>query len=143
MSRYLLDTNILSNPTKPLPSPSLLAWLAGQEKEDLYIASLTLAEIWRGVQESPAGKKRTELERWFFGPTGPQSVFAGRILSFDDKAGLIWGRFMAEGTKAGPPRSGLDMILAAIAEANGCMLVTGNEKHFIGLKFFNPMRALS
>ena len=48
---------------------------------------------------------------------------------------------MAEGTNAGRPRSGLDMILAAIAEANDCILVTDNEKHFAGLKFINPMRA--
>ena len=141
MSRYLLDTNILSNPTKPSPSPSLLFWLAEQEPEDLYIASLTVAEIWRGVQERPAGKRRLELERWFFGPAGPQSAFAGRILPFDEKSALIWGRLMAEGTTAGRPRSGLDTILAAIAEANDCILVTDNEKHFVGLKFINPVRS--
>ncbi len=141
MSRYLLDTNIISNPTKPLPSPPLLAWLAEQDDEDLSIASLTVAEIWRGVRERPAGKRRTELERWFAGPNGPQSVFDARILPFDVKAGLIWGRLMAEGTNAGRPRSGLDMIFAAIAEANDCILVTDNEKHFAGLKFINPMRA--
>ena len=140
MSRYLLDTNILSNPTKPSPSPSLLAWLAEQEQEDLYIASMTVAEIWRGVQERPAGKRRMELEHWFFGPAGPQSAFAGRILPFDEKSALIWGRLMAEGTNAGRPRSGLDMILAATAEANDCIIVTDNEKHFAGLKFINPMR---
>jgi predicted nucleic acid-binding protein len=141
VSRYLLDTNILSNPTKPSPSPSLLAWLAEQEQEDLYIASMTVAEIWRGVQERPAGKRRMELEHWFFGPAGPQSAFAGRILPFDEKSALIWGRLMAEGTNAGRPRSGLDTILAAIAEANDCILVTDNEKHFVGLKFINPVRS--
>jgi toxin FitB len=140
VSRHLLDTNILSEPTKPFPSPLLLTWLAEQKVADLFIASLTVAEIWRGVQQKPAGRKRAELERWFAGPTGPQSVFAGRTLPFDEKAGLIWGRLMAEGTRAGRPRSGLHMILAAIAEANGCILVTDNEKHFAGLKFINPMR---
>jgi predicted nucleic acid-binding protein len=48
---------------------------------------------------------------------------------------------MAEGTKAGRPRSALDMILAAIAEANNCIVVTDNEKDFKGLKFINPMRS--
>ena len=78
MSRYLLDTNILSDPTKSTPSQSLAAWLANQAEDDLFIASLTVAEIWRGVEEKPAGKRRNELERWFAGPNGPQSVFAGR-----------------------------------------------------------------
>jgi predicted nucleic acid-binding protein len=140
VSRYLLDTNILSNPTKLAPSQPLAEWLTEQANDDLFIASLSVAEIWRGVQEKPAGRKRTELERWFAGPNGPQSVFAGRILPFDETAGLIWGRLMAEGTRAGRPRSPLDMIVAAIAEANRCILVTDNEKHFAGLKFINPLR---
>ncbi len=140
MSRYLLDTNILSNPTKPGPSAALTAWLAEQADEDLFIGSRIVAEIWRGILEKPAGKRRRELERWFAGPDGPQSLFAGRILPFDERAALIWARLMAEGAKAGRPRSGIDMILAAIAEANECILVTDNERHFAGLKFINPMR---
>ena len=141
MSRYLLDTNIVSNALKPLPSASLVAWLANQEDEDLFISSLTIAEVWRGVEEMPAGRKRRELEKWFAGPEGPPNIFAGRILPFDEKAGLIWGRIMADGSRAGRPRSALDMILAAVAEANDCVLVSDNEKHFAGLKFINPMRA--
>lgn len=141
MSRYLLDTNILSNPTKPAPSELLLRWLGEQHDEDLFVASLTLAEIWRGVEERPAGKKRNDLQRWFAGPSGPQAVFAGRILAFDERAALIWGRLMAEGTRAGRPRSPLDMILAAIAESHSCTLVTYNEKHFAGLPYLNPMRS--
>jgi hypothetical protein len=140
VSRYLLDTNILSNPTKPTPSQPLAAWLEEQADENLFVASLSVGEIWRGVQEKPAGRKRTELERWFVGPNGPQSVFAGRVLPLDERAALIWGRLMAVGTKTGRPRSALDMIVAAIAEANDCILVTDNEKHFAGLKFINPLR---
>ncbi len=108
---------------------------------DLFIASLTVAEIWFGVLEKPAGKKRAQLESWFASLEGPQSLFARRVLPFDEKAGLIWARLMAEGTKAGRPRSALDMILAAVAEANDCIMVTDNEKDFIGLKFINPLRS--
>lgn len=140
MTRYLLDTNILSNATKPAPSESLLAWMAEQADENLFIASLVVAEIWFGVLDAPAGKKRALLENWFRGPEGPQALFADRVLPFDEKAGLIWARLMAEGAKAGRPRSALDMILAAIAEANDCMLVTDNEKNFAGLTYINPMR---
>ena len=140
MTRYLLDTNIISNVTKPAPSEPLLAWMAEQADEDLFIASLTVAEIWAGVLGKPAGKRRAQLERWFAGKEGPQALFAGRVLPFDEKASLIWGRLMAAGAKAGRPRSPLDMILAAVAEANGCILVTDNEKHLAGLSFLNPMR---
>jgi hypothetical protein len=141
VSRSLLDTNIFSNVTKPLPSQDLVAWMAEQADEDLFISSLTFAEIQRGILEKPAGKKRRELERWFSGPDGPQALFAGRVLVFDERASLIWARLMAEGTAKGRPRSPLDMIVAAIAEANDCVIVTENEKHFAGLKIMNPTRA--
>ena len=100
-----------------------------------------VAEIRRGILETPAGKKRRELERWFSGPEGPQALFAGRVLPFDEKASLIWARLMSDVTAKGRPRSPLDMIIAAIAEANDCVIVTENERHFAGLKIINPMRA--
>jgi toxin FitB len=91
VSRYLLDTNIISNATKPVPSEALVAWMSKQTDEDLFISSLTIAEIWRGVLEKPAGKKRRQLERWFSGREGPQALFASRVLPFDEKASLVWG----------------------------------------------------
>ena len=141
MTRYLLDTNIISNVTKPNPSTALLAWMAEQTDDDLFISALTVGEIRRGLLEKSAGKKRALLEAWFIGPEGPQALFAGRVLPFDEKASLIWARLMADGTAKGRPRSALDMIIAAIAEVNGCVVVTDNERDFTGLKFVNPLRA--
>jgi len=138
--RYLLDTNIISNIVKPEPSDALLIWMSEQRDEDLFISSLTIAEIRRGILEKPRGKKRDTLEAWFSGSEGPQALFAGRILPFDGNAGLIWARLMAEGKAAGRPRSGLDMIIAAVADANDCIVVTDNEKDFAGLQIINPLR---
>jgi len=138
--RYLLDTNIISNFTKPAPSESLIAWMAEQSDEDLFIASLTVAEIRRGVLEKPAGKLRDQLDAWFSGPRGPQALFAGRILPFDEKAGLAWAELMAAGRLSGRPRIGLDTIIAAIAAANDCVVVTGNERDFVGIEIVNPIR---
>ena len=139
--RYLLDTNIISNIVKASPSESLLAWMAEQADDDLCISSLTVAEIRRGVLEMPAGKRRDQLETWFFGPQGPQGLFAGRVLPFDEKAGLIWARLMADGKAAGRPRSALDMIIAAVAEANDCLVVTDNERDFAAIDIVNPLRS--
>jgi toxin FitB len=140
VTRYLLDTNVISNATKPAPSEALTAWMAEQADHDLFISALTIAEIRRGVLELPRGARRGKLERWFSGPEGPQALFAGRVLSFDENAALIWARLMSEGTAAGRPRSALDMIIAAIAEANDCVVVSDNEKDFVGVEIFNPMR---
>jgi len=141
VTRYLLDTNIISNVTKPVPADALTVWMADREDEELFIASLTVAEIRRGLLEKPAGKKRRELERWFAGPQGPQALFAGRVLPFDEPAAFIWARLMAEGTAKGRPRNALDMIIAAVAEANDCFVVTDNERDFAGLKIVNPLRS--
>lgn len=140
MSRYLLDTSIISNITKTVPSESLLTWMAEQVDEDLFIASLTIAEIRRGVLEESAGRRRDQLEAWLAGPEGPSALFAGRVLPFDEKASLIWARLMAEETAAGRRRSALDTIIAAVAESNGCTIVTDNEKGFAGLDTINPLR---
>ncbi len=140
MTRYLLDTNIISNAVKPQPSASLVTWMSAQHDEDLFIASLTLAELRRGILEMPRSKKRAALEAWFAGPNGPQALFAGRILPFDDKAALIWAQGMADGRAVGRPRSGLDMIIAAVAAANACVVATDNERDFLGFEIINPMR---
>jgi toxin FitB len=138
--RYLLDTNIISNFTKPAPSPMLIAWMAEQSDDDLFISSLTVGEVRRGVLEKPAGKRRDQLDAWFSGPQGPQALFAGRILPFDENAALVWARLMAEGKAKGRPRRGLDTIIAAIAEANDCIVVTDNERDFEDIQVINPIR---
>ena len=143
MTRYLLDTNIVSNLAKQTPSQALIAWLREQEDEDLFISSLSIAEIQRGLLALPGGRRRRELERWFNGPAGPQALFAGRVLAFDEPAALVWARLMAEGAAAGRPRNPMDTMIAAIAEANGCIIVTANERDFVGLKIINPTRIAS
>ena len=138
--RYLLDTNVISDIARPAPSPSLLAWMSEQIDEDLFIASLTVAEIRRGILEKPAGKRRDALEAWFSGPEGPQALFAGRVLPFDEAAARIWARLMVAGAKKGRPRSALDTIIAAVAEAHGCTVMTDNERDFADVNAINPLR---
>lgn len=138
--RFLLDTNIISNAVKTQPSEPLLVWLGDQSDQDLFIATLTVAELRRGVLEKPAGKRRHALETWFDGPDGPRAVFAGRILAFDEAAALVWAELMAEASARGRPRSALDTMIGAIALANDCTVVTDNEKDFDGIPFVNPLR---
>ena len=140
MTRYLLDTNIISNATRPAPSPSLLAWMAEQHDDNLFISSLTIAEIRRGMLEKPAGRKRDALEAWFEGPEGPPALFAGRVLPFDEKAALVWASLMADSKAKGRSRNALDTIIAATARANDCVVVTDNERDFGDVEVVNPLR---
>lgn len=140
--RYLLDTNIISNILKQQPSAALTAWMSEQADDALFIASLTIAEIRRGILEKPASKQRDQLQAWFAGPEGPQALFAGRVLAFDEKAALLWAQLMADGKAKGRPRSALDTIIASVAESNECVVVTDNEKDFAGIRVgvVNPLR---
>lgn len=72
------------------------------------------------------------------GPEGPQALLAGRVLSFDEKAGLIWARLMADARTKERPGSALDTIIAAVAAANDCVVVANNEKEFFDI--VNPIR---
>lgn len=142
--RYLLDTVIISEATKLRPSPGLTEWLGEQVDIDLFISTLTVAEIKRGILEKKPGRKRRSLEVWFQGSEGPQALFRGRVLPFDERAAIEWGRLMAEGTARGRPRSALDMIIAATARANECVVVTANERHFQdAVEFLNPLGVTS
>ncbi len=141
MTRYLLDTNIVSEAGKPNPSAGIASWIQNQPAADLFIATLTVAEIWRGILELPAGQRRRALEAWFTGSEGPRAAFQDRILAFDETAALEWGRMMAEGRRVGRPRSPIDMIIAATAAAHSCEVVTANERHFGGvIEFLNPLQ---
>lgn len=144
MTRYLLDTNIIGEALKPRPSGLIAEWLQSRDDSGLFIATLTIAEIWRGVLTMPDGRRRRELETWFAGPQGPQRLFRGRVLSFDERAAVEWGRIIAEGQATGRPSSPLDMVIAATAAANNCVVVTANERHFEGaVEFLNPLRTAS
>ena len=97
-----------------------------QERQRLkLLARLTLKELVLGV-----GPPRGDLAI----PEGGH-----RLSCRSAKAGLIWARLMAEGKAKGRPRSTLDTIIAAIAEANECVVVTDNEKRFIDIEIVNPV----
>lgn len=140
-ARFLVDTNVVSEAVKPRPSPAVLEWLGAQPDEALHISALTVAEIRRGILEKAPGRRRRELEAWFAGSEGPQALFAGRVLPFDERAALEWARLMADGTAAGRPRSAIDMIVAATASAHGLTVATANERHFrdTGVPWINPL----
>lgn len=139
MTRYVLDTDVLSTAAKAAPLTPVVTWVESQTADALYVASFSLAEIERGVLARAPGRRRTELEAWFRGPNSPKTLFAGRILPFDERAAAAWARIMADGTAAGRPRSATDMIIAATAAANGCTVVTLNDRDFRGaVATFNP-----
>jgi toxin FitB len=136
----LLDTNIFSNLMLPEPSPFLEEWISCQNDTSLFTTSVSIAEIRRGILILPAGRKRADLENWFFGPLGPLVPFQGRIVPFDEKAAFVWAEMMATGRAEGRTRTAIDTMIAAIAKVNSCVVVTDNTKDFPDVETINPVR---
>jgi len=140
VARYLLDTSILHQLIAPDSPPALAAWLDAQDNQDLYICSMNLAEIWNSILQLAAGEKSADPKSWLAVERARRVIFSGRVLNFDDKAGEVWARLMSQRSQAGLPCTPVDMIYAAITEANGCILVTDNEERFTGLDVLNPIK---
>jgi toxin FitB len=138
MKKYLLDTNIISELIKPIPEPKVIAWLEGQQENSLFLSSVTLGELAKGITALKDGKKKSRLLHWL--KTAVAHRFQERILPFDEQAAVLWGEWNGEGVQAGRIYSILDSQIAAIAARFECVLVTRNTKDIDGLPVdsFNP-----
>jgi toxin FitB len=134
----VLDTNVLSEALKPLPSSVVLRWLAAQEKGMVFTTAITTAEILYGIESLPAGRRRAQLsaavEKIFF------ENFRGRILPFDDEASRTFAKIVAKRDATGRPISQFDAMIAAIAQSHGAALATRNARDFdrCGIQILNP-----
>ena len=132
----LVDTNVFSEPVKPKPDASVVAWLR-QHESALYVSTITIGEIRRGIERRPDGKRKTQLRAWL------QSLcdcMKGRVLSFNTSTAHIWGQLKAKWDRAGLRVSSLDSQLAATAHRHSLTLVTRNLTDFekTGVKLLNP-----
>ncbi len=134
----ILDTNVISELMREAPDARVLAWVAGQKAITLVVTTITLAEIGRGVQRLPAGKRREGLERRFAGFIG--RGFRGRVLPFDEDAASCYGELAAARELAGLHVDAVDLMIAAIAKNAGAAVVTRNTGDFegCGIELIDP-----
>jgi toxin FitB len=133
---YLVDTNVLSELAKPLPAHEVMAWFVKHEPQ-LYVSSISLGEIRKGLELLPVGKRRTGLQTWF---KAVCMRMDGRILSFNASTAHVWGQLVASLEKKGIFIPTLDSQLAATAHRHGLTMVTRNIADFknAGVKLLNP-----
>lgn len=122
--RYLLDTNVISEATRPRPDPGVAAWLQSKPATALAISVLTLGEIRKGVELMADGVRRRTLELWV--STELPQQFRNRLLPVDEDAAAEWGRLAAESRKTGRDLPAIDGLLLATAAVHGLTLVTRN-----------------
>jgi predicted nucleic acid-binding protein len=122
--KYLVDANVLSEPTKPSPHPRVVDWLHTHEP-DIAIDPVILGELRFGILRLPQGKKRTALERWF-------DAGVGRLhcLPWDADTGLKWAELLARLRKTGKAMPIKDSLIAATAMVHSLAVVTRNPIDF-------------
>ena len=133
---FLADTNVFSEPVKPKPDAKVVAWLRAHESQ-LYVSTITIGEIRRGIERLPNGKRKTQLRAWL---QALCDCMKGRVLSFNTSTAHVWGQLKAQWDRAGIVVPSLDSQLAASAQRHQLTLVTRNTADFgrTGVKLLNP-----
>jgi predicted nucleic acid-binding protein len=134
--KYLVDANVLSEPTRPDPHPPVLAWLRRHEPA-ITVDPFVLGEIRFGILTLPRGKRRSRLERWF-----AEGVRRLSCLSWEAEAGLQWAELLARLRASGRAMPIKDSLIAATALANNLTVATRNVTDFenAGCDVVNPFQ---
>ncbi len=138
MKRFLLDTNVISEPMRPRPSAAVLRWFEARDPADLFLSAVTLGELVAGIRRLASSARRRALEQWLEEVVVAQ--FEGRILAFDVEAAWQWGVLVAQAATLGRRRPAIDLQIAAIAAHHDLVLVSRNAADFagLGLEVLNP-----
>jgi toxin FitB len=137
----LLDTNVISELMKAAPEARVLAWIDALPRVELFLSSVTQAELLYGVALLPAGKRREAVARAL--DAALERLFRDRVLPFDSAAASVFADIAAGRRRAGRPISAFDGQIAAIARSRGARLATRDTADFegCGVELTNPWRA--
>ncbi len=122
MSAWLLDTNVISELRRPRPNARVRSFIAGQRLEDLFVSTVTLAEIRYGIEMVGDAIRRAELNDWLLHRVRP--LFDQRVLEVSEDVMFKWRLLVEDGRKIGHTFSQPDLIIAATALQHGLTVVT-------------------
>jgi len=122
--KFLVDANILSEPTKAAPAPKVVEWLRRHEA-DIAVDPFILGEIRFGILLLPKGKRRTRLEQWF-----DEGIQRLHCLPWEAEAGMRWAELLASLRTSGRAMPIKDSLIAATALLHGLTVATRNRTDF-------------
>lgn len=133
---FLIDTCVLSEPTRPKPDQAVIRWLTETPDDAQFISVLTIAEVKYGILSAAPGQKRRRLNEWF---VELRPSLGRRVLGFDEACAIKWAELRALNRVA----AAFDAQIAATALVHGLTVVTRNVKDFAfdGLSVFNPWQS--
>ncbi len=134
---FLVEANVLSEPTRAAPDARVVTWLRRHEHE-IAVDPIILGEIRFGILLLPKGRRRTRLERWF--ETGVQRI---HCLPWEADTGLRWAALLASLRASGRAMPIKDSLIAATALTHRLVIATRNRADFehAGVKVVNPFAA--
>ena len=128
MTGWLLDTNVLSELRRPKPERKVLAFVAAQPLELLYVSTVSLAEIRFGIERVADVSRRAELNDWLAQKVRP--MFEQRVLAITEDVMLKWRLLVEDGRKSGHTFSQPDLIIAATALLHGLTVVSRDVREY-------------
>ena len=128
MTGWLLDTNVLSELRRPRPERKVLAFVAAQPLELLYVSSVTFAEIRFGIEIVSDANHRAELNNWLTHKVRP--MFEQRVLAITEDIMFKWRLLVEDGRKARHTFSQPDLIIAATALHHGLTVVSRDVRDY-------------
>ncbi len=131
---FLVDVNVLCEPTKQNSNPKVTEWLVAHRAE-LVVDPIIMGEIWEGIVRLPEGKRRQNLIEWY---QRSRSVIV--CLPWTIETGIIWGELSHQVTQSGFTIAAEDTMIAATAKLHGLTVVTRNVDDFTrcGVPVVNP-----
>jgi predicted nucleic acid-binding protein len=136
MIHYLLDTNVVSQPSKANPDANALAWLDATDDVELAISAVTVHELWYGVARARAAN-HPKAEVMAAAVDAILDAYTGRILPIETQAAKVWAELLAKQNKHVN-----DKCLVAVARVNNLTLVTRNvsDTTGLGVDVLNPFK---
>jgi predicted nucleic acid-binding protein len=135
---YLLDTNVLSELRRPRPNRKVVAFVASQPLDLLYVSTVTLAEVRFGIELVADVARRAKLNEWLSHEVRP--LFAQRVVEVSEDVVFTWRVLVEEGRKAGHTFSQPDLFIAASALRHGMTVVSRDTSEYerAGVAVVNP-----
>jgi predicted nucleic acid-binding protein len=136
--RFLLDTCVISELVARQPDPGVVQWVDNVDEEKLFLSTITIGEIKKGIEKLSASSRRSALAEWLEDELLVR--FKDKILPVDTPVMLVWGKLSADLEKQGKRMPAIDSLLAATALQGRLHLVTRNEDDFAhcGVAVINP-----
>ncbi len=131
---YLVDANVLSEAVRREPDTRVLSWLRVNDSR-LYLSTITLGEVEKGILRLSDGTRRRRLEQWL---SNIQSTMSGKLIPFGELEASTWARYFEQHRASGRILPTVDSMVAATAIANNLAIVSRNVVDFPGINVVNP-----